>query len=622
MGKGSELWDDSALVDAFDGALAAFKAMHKKNAQPTPSENEESEGAAAAAAGEEPIYTEVAHELVEKDGGQMDLPYEESETPGDQCLGASTTYSTGATFMQHSAKVSTNGDQVAKAAMMTAEGAMNFMRSTMSRDPGSFPRKDPSSGKESTTMGMNLNSDTMGADSDLAVVLNAWYAAGFYTSRMTYNSTREEIIDRLTDKNLIIVVVGTTNDQGLAKSSFLLHLNLSGNQLSGSPDFAGALWPLSRLRTLDLSRNQFSGPVTNGIANLHNLKAINLSVNRFFGAVPNDIGLCPHLSTVDISSNAFDGQLPDSIRRLGSLVYLAASGNRFSGDSPVWLDDLAALQHLNFSDNALTGRLPNSLGKLKDLNYLSLSKNQLSGAIPDSMSGCTKLVELHLKANDNNNLETNGRGPAAPRKRRFLSVSAMVAVCAALFIILGVIVITLLNLSARRRADNELPEKELESIVSSSTKSSKLATGKMVTFGPRNSLRSEDFVGGADALLTKATEIGRGVFGTVYRASVGEGRVVAIKKLVTANIIQSRDDIDREVRILRKAKHPNLLSLKGYYWTPQLQLLITDYAPHGSLEARLHGKDGGSVFPPLTWAERFRVDVTMRLMVSTVIGRR
>lgn len=42
---------------------------------------------------------------------------------------------------------------------------------------------DAASGKESMPMGMNPNFDTMGADSDLAVVLNAWYAAGFYTGR-------------------------------------------------------------------------------------------------------------------------------------------------------------------------------------------------------------------------------------------------------------------------------------------------------------------------------------------------------------------------------------------------------------------------------------------------------
>jgi serine/threonine protein kinase len=69
--------------------------------------------------------------------------------------------------------------------------------------------------------------------------------------------------------------------------------------------------------------------------------------------------------------------------------------------------------------------------------------------------------------------------------------------------------------------------------------------------------------------------------------------------------LRSREEFEREVRVLGKARHPNLLPLKGYYWTPQLQLLITDYAAHGSLEARLHG--GGEELPPMTWEERFRV---------------
>ncbi|XP_040377333.1 uncharacterized protein LOC102701791 [Oryza brachyantha] len=333
MGKGSELWDDSALVDAFDHAVATFKATHGKGTQATPSENEEPEDPSAAApAGEEPILTEVATEPIEKDGSQTELPCEASETPCqtheerkpteqaplqgtdlekethfsepkmhasdatdaeqkdtsdqqtwdynelvkkyyeleeqsrkvleqlhqtnywsyqvpgqssvyqqvqvpaysatapdlhsstiqnpyccanvplvsvsccstgqtsgascmqpsggcsisltcDQCPGTSTAYSTGASCMQQPEKVSTDGDQVAKAAIMTAEGAMNFMRSTISGDSGTFPRVDTASGKEGTTMGMNPNFDTVGADSDLAVVLNAWYAAGFYTGR-------------------------------------------------------------------------------------------------------------------------------------------------------------------------------------------------------------------------------------------------------------------------------------------------------------------------------------------------------------------------------------------------------------------------------------------------------
>ncbi|KAG2653218.1 hypothetical protein PVAP13_1NG437900 [Panicum virgatum] len=84
----------------------------------------------------------------------------------DQCPGTSTTYPSLSNFVQPPTKLSPNGDQVAKAAMMTAE------------------ETESETGKEeSTSMGMNPNLDITGADSDLAVLLNAWYAAGFYTGR-------------------------------------------------------------------------------------------------------------------------------------------------------------------------------------------------------------------------------------------------------------------------------------------------------------------------------------------------------------------------------------------------------------------------------------------------------
>ena len=44
----------------------------------------------------------------------------------------------------------------------------------------------------------------------------------------------------------------------------------------------------------------------------------------------------------------------------------------------------------------------------------------------------------------------------------------------------------------------------------SSTMSSKLTTTRIVTFGPRSSLRVEDYVGGANALLSKEAKIGHG----------------------------------------------------------------------------------------------------------------
>lgn len=300
-----------------------------------------------------------------------------------------------------------------------------------------------------------------------------------------------------------------------------------------------------------------------------------------------------------------------------------------SGEIPQQLGGLENLLAVNISHNRLVGRLPSS-GVFQSLDASAIEGN-LGVCSPLVSEPCRMNVPKPLVLDPNQytppnggrDLETSGGG--VPRKRRFLSVSAMVAICAAVVIVVGVVVITLLNMSARRRRDDAAADDEKAAVhqlqkknpASNSSSSStdhnnnnnnKLtmsAGGKVVTFGPGSSLRSEDLVGGADALLSKATEIGRGMFGTVYRASVGQGRVVAVKKLASGSMVQSREDLDREVRILGKAKHPNLLPLKGYYWTPQLQLLITDFAPHGSLEARLHHQNQGRA--AMTWAERFRV---------------
>jgi serine/threonine protein kinase len=164
-----------------------------------------------------------------------------------------------------------------------------------------------------------------------------------------------------------------------------------------------------------------------------------------------------------------------------------------------------------------------------------------------------------------------------------------------------VLVITLLNVSARRRLT--FVDNGFESMCSSSSRSGSPPTGSsfcLIQRHPRLQYWQSEY------LLSKASEIGEGVFGTVYKVPLGtQGRMVAIKKLVTENIIQYPEDFDREVRILGKAKLQNLISLKGYYWTPQTQLLVTEYAANGSLQAKLHERLPS--VPPLSWANRFKI---------------
>ncbi|KAG0455368.1 hypothetical protein HPP92_024660 [Vanilla planifolia] len=204
--------------------------------------------------------------------------------------------------------------------------------------------------------------------------------------------------------------------------------------------------------------------------------------------------------------------------------------------------------------------------------------------------------------NQGNGINNSGRTASAAtamssqfRHRHLLSLSTIISIAAAIVILLGVLVVSLLNISARRRL-----ESALESIWSSSTRSASApAVGKMVTFGPK---KSNIFHLSADSLLSKATEIGNGAFGVVYRATFPP---VAIRKLPACYAITNHEDFDSEVRAMANARHPNILSVKGYYWTPQLQLLITDFVSGGNLHSRLH--DGLGLSPPLSWAERFNI---------------
>lgn len=126
-------------------------------------------------------------------------------------------------------------------------------------------------------------------------------------------------------------------------------------------------------------------------------------------------------------------------------------------------------------------------------------------------------------------------------------------------------------------------------------------SGKLVMF-----TGDADFSTGAHALLNKDCELGRGGFGAVYRTVLGDGRSVAIKKLTVSSLVKSQEDFGREIKMLGKVQHPNVVSLDGYYWTPSLQLLIYEFVSGGNLYRHLHERSGESL-PHLSWNDRFSI---------------
>uniref|UniRef100_A0A2N9HMQ2 Leucine-rich repeat-containing N-terminal plant-type domain-containing protein n=1 Tax=Fagus sylvatica TaxID=28930 RepID=A0A2N9HMQ2_FAGSY len=88
---------------------------------------------------------------------------------------------------------------------------------------------------------------------------------------------------------------------------------------------------------------------------------------------------------IDVSYNNFDGPIPEELGELKSLVGLNLSHNALTGRIPPSLGNLAQLESLDLSSNMLIGEIPMQLADgLIFLAVLNLSFNQLVGLIPQS----------------------------------------------------------------------------------------------------------------------------------------------------------------------------------------------------------------------------------------------
>ncbi|KAL2899801.1 Leucine-rich repeat receptor-like protein kinase PXC2 [Bienertia sinuspersici] len=374
----------------------------------------------------------------------------------------------------------------------------------------------------------------------------------------------------------------------------LQKLSLSGNKFKES------------LQILDLSSNQLSGVIPSEITAFRSLQFLNMSSNLFIGSIPtnldnlnmtripSEIGGAFALRELRLEGNRLTGHIPPQIKNCLSLTALSYSltiakltnleiadfsHNNFSGNLPKELTDLSHLTVFNISNNNLEGELPAG-GFFNTIPVTSVYGNpSLCGSVVNESCPAVHPKPIVLNPNSSTNSEDDSLPLHSHHKKLVLSVSALIAIGAAAFIFLGVVFITLLNLHVRNSSRESASPLEFSGDDEfSGSPMSDSQYGKLVMFSGE-----ADFGTGAHALLNKDSELGRGGFGMVYHTVLGDGRLVAIKKLTISSLIKSQEEFEREVKKLGKVRHHNLVGLEGYYWTPSLQLLINEYVPAATL---------------------------------------
>ncbi|KAL3818418.1 hypothetical protein ACJIZ3_004323 [Penstemon smallii] len=106
-----------------------------------------------------------------------------------------------------------------------------------------------------------------------------------------------------------------------------------------------------------------------------------------------------------------------------------------------------------------------------------------------------------------------------------------------------------------------------------------------------------------DILRASAEVLGKGTFGTSYKATLEKGVTVVVKRLKDVKVTSK--EFQQQMEVIGKAKHENVAELKAHYFSRDEKLLVFDYYNQGSLSAMLHGKLGATG-THLDWETRLK----------------
>ncbi|RCV10080.1 hypothetical protein SETIT_2G083100v2 [Setaria italica] len=372
----------------------------------------------------------------------------------------------------------------------------------------------------------------------------------------------------------------------------LVALSLHTNNLTGN--IPPELGNLGNMYSLNLSRNQFSGHIPSELGRMRNLQFLDISHNKFSGSIPEELGSCTKLQCLMIDHNNLSGYLPLAIGNLENLqIVLDLSSNKLTGELPAQLGNLGMLEFLNLSHNQFNGSIPSSFGRMISLSTLDVSYNNLEGPVPEGRlfldASITWFVHNKGLCGNISGLPTCPPAPIVEyHKRRIHSfvLAISIPVCIAVIIIIFIIVIII----PKRKRPQKTTATDTRDVLSVWNFDGKLAFEDI-------SRATENF---SDRYI-----VGSGGYGTVYKAQLQEGRLVAVKRLhQTEEAMSDEKRFLSEIKVLTKIRHRSIVKMYGFCSHPRYKFLVYDYIERGNLHVILGNEE---LAKDLDWQKRVAV---------------
>ncbi|KAK6155862.1 hypothetical protein DH2020_010110 [Rehmannia glutinosa] len=107
-------------------------------------------------------------------------------------------------------------------------------------------------------------------------------------------------------------------------------------------------------------------------------------------------------------------------------------------------------------------------------------------------------------------------------------------------------------------------------------------------------------------LRASAEALGRGTFGTSYKAILENGNPIVVKRL--RDVIVTSNEFQQHMEVIGRMRHENIAELRAYYFSRDEKLLVFDFYNQDNVSALLHGKIGTKK-TPIGWMTRLKIAV-------------